>query len=109
MVRARSDVERPEAGWGVFFSETLLFGLVSVALFTLVGRVPDGRADLGFLCAIALVLHALAFVRLVDRFETFLSYECPSCQRNFHGYPDRYPVPFRKSCAHCGDPAQPST
>jgi hypothetical protein len=108
IVRTRRHPERPGAvGWSVLLSEALLFGVVSVAVFALVGRVPDGRGDLGFLCALVLVLHALAFLRWVERLQDFLALDCPRCEQNFHGYPDRYPVPFRKRCAHCGQDAHP--
>lgn len=88
--------------WGMLLSEGLLFALMTALLFGLAWRVPDQRGDLGFLVLSAIVLHGGAFVRWMSRVSLFLAYDCPDCSYNFHGYPDRLPVPFRRTCAHCG-------
>lgn len=101
-VRSRRHSPPTPNGWGVLLSETLLVMLLTMVLFTLVWRVPGGRADAGFLTALAIALYSVAFWRLVARIQAFLAVECPDCEQNFHGLPDRRPVPFRRSCAHCG-------
>lgn len=108
MVRTRREPTQPAEGWSLLLSELLLFVLLSVALIAVVGRVPHDRSDLNFLCAVLLVLHGIAFARFAQRFAAFLTRPCPHCDESFHGYPDRYPVPFRKRCAHCGSEAGPS-
>ena len=95
------------SSWGILISEALLFVLFSALLFMLAARVPDARADMGFLCACGLALQAVAFVRLATRVQRVLDTDCPECTQNFHGFPDRHPVPFRRHCAHCGAASQP--
>lgn len=86
----------------MLISEYLLFALVTVLFLVLGMRVPDGRADLSFLVLVGMGLHAFAMLNLAERTQRFLARECGVCHQNFHGFPDRYPVPFRRRCAHCG-------
>lgn len=107
VVRSRRHSPATPNGWGVLLSEAILLTVVTIALFALVWRVPGGRADAGFLSAIAIGLYSIAFWRLVARAQRFLDADCPDCDQNFHGLPDRLPVPFRRRCAHCGRPGLP--
>jgi hypothetical protein len=107
VVRSRRHSPPTPNGWGVLLSEALLLVLLTVALVALVWRVPGDRTDAGFLSVLALGLYSVAFWRLVARVQRFLDVECPDCTENFHGLPDRLPVPFRSHCAHCGRPGLP--
>jgi hypothetical protein len=97
--------ETPVRIRGTWTQLTLELGVLGAAaglLARIAQQIPDGRPDVGFVFAIALVLHASGFVRFARRTADFLEIECPQCSESFHGVPDRLPRPFRTRCAHCG-------
>jgi hypothetical protein len=100
--RADETAKRPNATWLQLSLEVMVFSGIGVLLCLAGARIPDGRADAGFVFAILVALHAGGVVRFVLRASEFLELECPVCTHSFHGLPDRLPKPFRRHCAHCG-------